>query len=355
LALTLDQVNAIRARTGQEPLTELPVETVPGNQEDEAAKKKAEEEAKPKAAEGSNPSTPSIPETDEQSVLKFLRERGISVDSINDLNKPVTEADLAKEAEERESAKLTFGLNKGLFNRKTHEQFILDRNSKQDLVFAHYAAESKKEDPELTDEEIQTEFAEKYGLSSEPNTRKHKRGQEEINLLGDLILQKKYASIYKLDTEFDQHESQIKGQKEIENKIRLQAPTYKKDIEDVFSELKKISHKYGEDEQYELEASEESLNDLKAKFLDSNYVAQKILQGYTKEQLKETAFTAYLSQNWPTLVKKMAEQMAFKKEKGVRGIVPVSTQSQQAQEQVSEVNKKVMQRVFPNHQPVGAN
>jgi hypothetical protein len=348
LALTLEQTNRIRATQGLEPLTELPQETSPVAEKPLEAKP-ADVKDKP------NPPAESIPEVDEQTVLKFLAERGISVGSVNDLNKPVTEADLAKEAEERENAKLTFGLNKGLFNRKTHEQFILDRNSKQDLVFAHYVAEAKKEDPELTDEEIQTEFAEKYGLSSEPNTRKHKRGQEEINLLGDLILQKKYASIYKLDNEFDQHESQVKGQREVENKIKLQAPAYKKDIEDVFGELKKISHKYADDEQYELEASEESLNDLKAKFLDSNYASQKILQGYTKEQLKDTAFTAYLSQNWPTLVKKMAEQIAFKKEKGVRGIVPVSTQSPQAQDQVSEQNKKVIQRIIPNYQPVGSN
>jgi hypothetical protein len=355
LELTLEQINVIRSKTGQEPLTELPTPAAPASTESEEEKKRLEEEAKQKEKQIPNPPPAPISEIDEDAVVKYLKGRGIQVESLNDLNKPLTAEDIEKQKEARENEKLTFGLNKGLFNRKTHEQFILDRNNKQDLVYAHYYQEAKKEDDTLTDEEIQTEFADKYGLSSEPNTRKHKRGQEELNLLGDLILNKKYANIYKLDAEYDSYEGQVKSQKELENKIKAQAPVYKKDIDDVFSDLKKITTKLGEDEEYDVELTEDALNELKGKFLDAGYVASKIASGYTKDQLKDTAYTALLREQFPTIIKKIVEQALYKKQKGVKGILPVNPSSKEGQSELSEQQQKIMQRTFPNQQPVVAN
>lgn len=330
---------------GEDPLTEMPTEE--GNNNQAAEENKAAIVSK----EDDKNKEVVIPEINDDAVLKYLQQKGLSVNSLEDLNKPVTEADLAKQADDRESAKLTYGLNKGLFNRKTHEQYILDKSNKQQLVFAQYYQDAKKEDPELTDEDIQAEFAAKYGLDSEPNTRKFKRGQQEIDILSDIILKNKYQNIYKLDNEFESYEKQTTTQREFERRLLNEAPVFKKQVDDVFSELKKITTKFSEDESYEVEVMDESLNSLKEKFLDKDFVAQKISQGYTKEEIKDIAFNALLRQHWPVFAQEIVKQALYKHQKGVKGITPVGPQQkQQVDANLTEQQKSVLQRLFPNHQ-----
>lgn len=342
MSQTLEQVNALRRMKGEDPLTELP------------AISNEEGDNNPKLDDNPDKNKPQLPaevSITDDAVLKYLQEKGISVNSLADLNKPLTEADLTKQADDRESAKLTYGLNKGLFNRKTHEQFILDKSNKQQLVFAQYYQDAKKEDPELTDEDIQSEFASKYGLDSEPNTRKFKRGQTEIDILSDIILKNKYKNIYSLDNEFDSYEKQTTTQREFEKRLLNEAPVFKKQVDDVFSELKKITTKFSEDESYEVEVLDESLNSLKEKFLDKNFVAQKISQGYTKEEIKDIAFNALLRQNWPVFAQEIVKQALYKQQKGVKGITPVGPQQkQQGGTNLTEKQELVLNRLFPNRQ-----
>lgn len=338
---------------GEEPLTELPSEEGNVGTGNEGGSGESGQQ-KTVVSEDKNKVDEPAPITDDI-ILKYLQQKGISVNSLDDLNKPATEADIAKQAEDRENAKLTYGLNKGLFNRKTHEQYILDKSNKQQLVFAQYYQDAKKEDPELSDEDIQSEFASKYGLDSEPNTRKHKRGLQEIEILGDIILKNKYQNIYKLDGEYDIYEKQTLTQKEFERKLLSEAPNYKKTVDDVFGELKKITTKFSDDESYDVDILDDAIISLKEKFLDKNFLSQKISEGYTKEELKEVAFTALLKQNWPLIAKEIANQAILKQQKGVKGIMPIGGQKNNDGNELSEKQKAVLQRLFPNHQTQVAN
>lgn len=353
MSQTLEQVNALRRMKGEEPLTELPSEE--GNSGTGNEGGLGESGQQNTAVEDKNKINEPAPITDDV-ILKYLQQKGITVNSLDDLNKPKTEADIEKQAEDRENAKLTYGLNKGLFNRKTHEQFILDKSNKQQLVFVQYYQEAKKEDPELSDEDIQSEFASKYGLDSEPTTRKHKRGLQEIEILGDIILKNKYNNIYKLDGEYDTYEKQTLTQKEFERKLLSEAPNYKKTVDDVFGELKKITTKFSDDESYDVDILDDAIVGLKEKFLDKNFIAQKISEGYTKEELKEVAFTAILKQNWPLIAKEIANQAILKQQKGVKGIMPIGGQhNSSGNDQLNDKQKAVLQRLFPNHQTQVAN
>ena len=133
MAQTLEQINALRRMKGEDPLTETPIEVDPNNPVVDENKPVTDA---PKLED--NKEDVVAPEINDDAVLKYLQQKGLPVKSLDDLNKPITEDDLAKQAEDRESAKLTYGLNKGLFNRKTHEQYILDKNNKQQLVFAQF-------------------------------------------------------------------------------------------------------------------------------------------------------------------------------------------------------------------------
>lgn len=356
---TLEQLNAVRRMKGEEPLTELPATETPapvpeGQLEDI--------NIPPVIAQKEEPKTQPAPavviaELSDATVLEYLKKnKGLSVVSLDDLNKPAIETDPEKAAEDRENAKLSYGLNKGLVNRKTHEQFILDRSNKQQLVFAQYYQEAKKEDPDLTDEDIQTEFAAKFGLDTEPATRKHKRGLQEIEILGDIILKNKYQNIYKLDGEYEAHEKSATSQRQFEQKILSEAPNYKKVVDDVFGELKKVSTKFSDEESYEVDVLDEAITGLKEKFLDQNYVAQMISQGYTKEGIKEIAFSALLNQNWPVFAKEIVNQALHKHQKGVKGILPVGNLEKAGDPfaNYTDNQKAAINRLFPGQQPVAA-
>ena len=357
MSQSLEQINALRRLKGEELLTELPAPEVSPSTTEETKETDTSSitTTTTDTADKNKKQEPVVPEITDDAVLKYLQQKGLPVNSLDELNKPVTEADLAKQADDRENAKLTYGLNKGLFNRKTHEQYILDKSNKQQLVFAQYYQDAKKEDPELTDEDIQVEFAAKYGLDAEPNTRKHKRGLQEIDILGDLILKNKYTNIYKLDNEYDVYERQTMSQKEFERKLISEAPIYKKTVDDIFGELTKITTKFSDDESYEVDVMEDVVIALKEKFLDKSFVAQKISEGYTKEDLKEVAFTALLKQNWPLIAKEIVNQALLKQQKGVKGIIPLGVQQKEANNHLTEQQQAVLNRYFPNHQPTVAN
>ena len=130
-----------------------------------------------------------------------------------------------------------------------------------------------------------------------------------------------------------------------------EAPIFKKHVDDVFSDLKKITTKFSDDESYEVEVMDEALNSLKEKFLDNNFVAQKISQGYTRDEIKDIAFNALLSQSWPVIAKEIVKQALYKQQKGVKGITTVGPQQkQQVDVSLTEQQQTVLNRYFPNHQ-----
>lgn len=354
MELNLETVNKMRAAQGLEPLTELPgaggaVTETP--EEIEAKRLLAEKggavetpeqlEAKRKAAEEKAKENPEL--SDEQ-LLKLLNGRGIKVDSLETLKAPIEQVDPVKLAEKRDADELAFGLTKGLFNKKEYEQFVADTQDPQDFVYAQYHAEAKAEDPELTDDDIQAEFLQKYGLNLAAESRQYKRGVKEINTLANVLLKEKYGKIYDAKGAFSAHEESAKTTSDRQKKIADAAPAYKKDLDEVFAEMKKIPFKFGDTDTYEVDTVEASLNEIKSYMQEDKYALPKIEGGYSKEALKAEAFATFLYKNFPTIAQEVANQHLKKHMAGVRGI-PLLGGSSQKQETVelTESQKKMVE------------
>lgn len=352
MAQTLEQHNIIRQRMGQEPLTELPNAVKPP----EDAPEKSVVEDKKETAPINQPAAQVVELTDE-AVLEYLKnKKGLSLQTFEDLNKPVTEADIQAQLEKKEDDKLAFGLNKGLFNRKTYENFISDRKSAGDFVFANFYETQKADDPSLTDEEIQTEFAVKFGLDAEPGTRKHKRGQQEINVLANELLKAKYPKIISLDSDYAQFETAQTTQKTYQQKIIQATPTYKKDLDEVFVQLGKIQAKFSDDKEYAVPVLETSLQEIKTFLSQPEFIEQRIQGGYTKEELHEIVYTALLRKNFPLFVEEITKQAMLEHQKGVRGILPSGKQVTEVAptNNLTEKQAEALKRIFPT-EPVVAN
>jgi hypothetical protein len=324
--MTLEAINNMRRIQGLELLTELPkdesdsggetpeqIEAKRVAAEAEAARIEAEKNKKPDANTEEN-------ELSDEELLKLLGKRGITAVSIEALKTPPTPPDPAKVAEQREADELAYALSKGLFNKKDYDSFLHDSQDPQDLVYAQYHAEAKAEDKDLTDEDIQAEFLSKFGLDAEPGTRKHKRGIKEINTIAESLLKQKYGKIYDAKSAFSTHEKDVLTTKETDTKVSVGVPVYKKDVEDIFTDLKKIPFKFSDTESVDIPVMQEYLDELKDAFLKPEHAKNKILSGYKKETLKEEVFAAFLYKNFPYLAKEIANQHLLKHSAGTKGI-----------------------------------
>lgn len=317
MALTLESVNKGREAQGLPPIDKLATDTSSAaNTED---KKEGQEGDKPTDTNtGDN-----LPELSDDRVLEFLKSKGITAASLEDL-KPKAAPDANKTpeelAEERANRKLTYALENKLFNTKDHEGFITDSKNKETLVFADYVVEARKDDPTLTDEDLQAEFTEKYGLGEDVTSRKHKRGQSEIDMLADKILKNRYGKIYEADNKFSKYESDQASEKTMQAAIKEKSPAFIKDINDISEGIKKIPVKLSETETYDATIREESINSTRNHFLKPEVIKQYISEGYTKDAIKDIFFTTVLRMDYASMIEDISNQRMLKKQAGTRGI-----------------------------------
>ncbi len=260
--------------------------------------------------------------TDDELVAELEKRTGRKVKSLDDLKPTPTEDDKKKAEENRDADKLSYGLKKGLFNRKQYESFIADSKDPKELVYGRELAAAKADDPAWDDEKEKTfraEFEEEFGLDLDPSSSKRKRGEKKLIAIAENILQKEYAPILNLDSAYGQYENQVNSQKEQEQKIIQAAPAYREDVTSIVSGLNKIDFAFGADS-FEVPVSKEMSEDLSEVMLDNNFSASQILSGVKKDKLNEFARQYLIGKYFQDLSFEAAKKYREKHEKGVRGI-----------------------------------
>jgi hypothetical protein len=261
--------------------------------------------------------------TDEMLFEELSKKTGKKFTSWDELKPKPEEIDKEKAAEQREANKLSYGLQKGLFNKKQFENFIADSKDPIGLVYAAELNEAKKDDPEWNadkEAEFKEEFEAKFGIGLDPSSSKYKRGQKQIGIIADTILRHEYSPIYNLEGEYSKYETVQTTEAANKKKILEVAPIYKKDVEEVVSGLATIDFPFGDDEKYTVPVSEEIRNSIQSVLMDQDFVKSKILEGYKKEEIAQLATNLVISQNYGSLAHEAAKLYRAKHEKGVRGI-----------------------------------
>lgn len=268
--------------------------------------------------------TPALPViTDEMLLEELSKKTGKKFTSWDELKPKPEEIDKEKAAEQREANKLSYGLQKGLFNKKQFENFIADSKNPIGLVYAAELNEAKKDDPQWDDDkekEFKEEFEEKFGLSLDPSASKYKRGQKQIGIIAETILRHEYSSIYGLEGEYSKHESFQNTEEANKKKILETAPVYKKEVDEIVTGLATVDIPFGSDEKYTVPVPQEMLDSVKQVLLDPDFVSSQVLKGYNKEEIAQIATNMVISQNFGALAHEAAKQYRAKHEKGIRGI-----------------------------------
>lgn len=288
------------------------------------AKKKGEEDKLAEIEKEKLKNKPvEVPEPTDEQLLEIASKRsGRKITSWDDLKLSPTEEEKKKEEENRDSAKLSFGLKKGLFNKKQYESFIADSKDPKDLVYSRELAAAKEEDKEWNDEkekEFKEEFEAKFGLDLDSTAPKYKRGQKQLLMIADNMLRNDYRSIYSLDAEYDKFETEQNNRTAQEQKILQAAPVYKKDAEEVIASFKNIEMDFA-GEKYDVPVSAEAIQNVTEALLENGFASSKIVGGYKKEELADIARRIIITENFNELSFEAAKKYREKHEKGIRGI-----------------------------------
>lgn len=291
--------------------------------------------------------TPELELDDEKVLAYFKTKKGKEITSLEELLNPkveLTEEQKNAAKEKRDSEKIAYGLQNGKFTQKELKEYINDSSNPQQLVFAAYAASQKEIAPELTDEEIRDEFEDKFSLNEETDSRKYKAGQTLLANIAGKLINDRHSKILNLENDYSDFENSTASQNAQTAKIQAQTPIYKKDIEQIKSEVGKVSFKIGE-EVFETTLPEKSVNETISKLLTPDYIERQITKGWTKEEIKQVAQTSAILENLPTIMQEYADKQVLKNQAGLRGIIPENQRrgKQLTEDQMSENQKRAQE------------
>lgn len=333
----LEKQNEIRRRNGLLELTELPPtpEEIQAKKEAEAlaekerlaaeadAKQKEEESRKQQAeAERIRLEKEQQPkEIDEAQLLAQLQKVNPNIKSLADLKPQPSQEELEREKEAREGEKIRWGLKNGKFKKQELENYFAESKDPVSLVFNNFSEKVKAADSDLTPEQIKEMFDERFGLNKDPESWQYKNGQEELSILANQHIGKKYSNILSLENDYSAHEQSVHQQTSEQARILANAPAYRKDVEEAFSNVSVYRTKIG-DESFEVVLPTDFIERAKNQMLSDDYATSEIKKGWSKEELNATALNLAYIENKDFIHQKIAEQYHWNRQKGTRGIVP---------------------------------
>jgi hypothetical protein len=352
----LEDINKILRENGKPELTELPKPKEEKTEGKTTAEIEAENLAAAELAKKTEAEKNKTPERkiDADAVLAFLNEQGIVATSLEDLKRPAAPEDKEKIAERKEAEKLSWGLASGKFTRKEYETLVKDSADLEKLAFSDYHAKAKAEDPNLSDADIQAEFADLYGINEDVKSRRYKNGQHNLQVVASDLLAKKHQKILSLDSEYSAYEQSQNYTKEKQQKILLGAPAYKTAVQTAMTRIKKITAKFDDTESYEAQVADELIAKVEGEFLNPEYAAKMIDKGYTVEQIEEIGFTRVLREAFPIISKEVAVQYHKNKVAGTKGLPPAGFKDKRPKTALTEDQQKMVDEYEKNKREVEA-
>jgi hypothetical protein len=182
---------------------------------------------------GNPPPNQNADELDDAKLLAALQKRGIAATSLADLQKPAapaaepTEEEKRAAAEQKRTKALKFGLDNRLFTQAEYEASIAFNSRKaEEVVKEDFSARLLKENPDLTQEDIDDLFEEKFFLSEPEGGAKHKLGQQELQEYYNRIKTGKYGKILDVEKVYEGYESNLS-----------KAQSYATQIDQLFKEI----------------------------------------------------------------------------------------------------------------------
>lgn len=257
------------------------------------------------------------PELSNEDLLKLVSERtGVAISSLDELNrlKPQpTEADIAAEAERRNTEMLAFGLAQSKFTKEEYDAYQLALSNKKDLVRTEIVAQIEAAFPEMSPDAIQEKVANYFFENLEETDPLRVARENEIMTLSDIKIKDKFKNIVNLAADFDQYNEGITNQTNFDRKVEATSPVYKADVSTALKSLQKFSVPVPDSKNpantvnIELSYSDTDLKEVEDLLTTPDQIKNAVKEGYTPEKIKELADFILWKKHGPRLISQAAK------------------------------------------------
>lgn len=218
-------------------------------------------------------------------------------------------ADEQKEADEQKKQDaLKFGLEKNLFKKKDYDNYLIFNNrSKEDVVKDEFAAELRKEDADISDEDIEEQFKTTYHLFDDEKSIKYKKGMQQIEALYDKIKTEKFGAIVDVESVYEG------VQKNIEH-----AKVFKTELDTTLSKMEsKLSFDIDGEKINATLFTPEQAESIKANYLTSEMMQALLTEDgkINADALSEEIKKDFMYDNFNSIVAEAAKTLADRKVK----------------------------------------
>lgn len=258
-------------------------------------------------------------------ILKQLSKKlGREITSLDDLKSPAkieTPEDKAAKEQERENAKLSFGLQNKKITNKEVEAFIADSGNPKSVAYDYFSAQQKEIDSSLTEKEIKEKFQYKYSLNEDEDSVEYKQGQKDLNFIANTLIKERHKKYLNLENEYSNYEQTI-AEKEAYNKdILSKTPAYKSIVEKAAQKFKKIEIK-ANNSVYTIELDDSIISGYVNQMLTPDYAEKIISNGWSEVQIESSFLTSLKADNFDSLLESVLERELLKAQKGLKGVLP---------------------------------
>jgi hypothetical protein len=300
--LQLDALNEERKTKGETALDKLPESTEP-------------------------PAKTAVVEiTDDLILARFNEKNGTDYKSFDEL-KPkaapivLTPEEIEAKKEERENKKIAWAITNGKVSEKKLKAYSVDSNDPSKLVYAEFVAKKKEENPDMSDEDIDSAFesAEEY------------MGKDVIKKMGESILRNKYSEIFGIDKDFSSFEEQETSKLSFISKKEKEAPMFVKANTDAIDKYVndgiefEITLAEGQPPvKLKVDVDKAKVDAVKNYFTSDERVENAIKNGYKSEDVDVLIKNTLITANINEVVKQVYQQAMTDKEAIKRGIPPLN-------------------------------
>jgi len=258
---------------------------------------------------------------DTEKLLKALSKvTGRTISSLEELEVPkqeLTKEQLEKRAQERETAKMEFGLKNKIISKDQIESFLSDKNNPTEVAYSVYATNIKDLNPELTDKQIRERFEERYSLNEDEDSVEFKAGQGELNLIAKTAIERNHSDYLSLESKYAAFEQSQTKEAERKASILKKAPQFRNDIKAVAERCKNITVAGKK-----VEIGDDIIGEYVNEIFASPETESIIENGYTLEGLENALKDKIVKDNLDNIVTGLIDAAVLKAQAGVRGVIP---------------------------------
>jgi len=257
------------------------------------------------------------PEMSAEDLLKEINKRTganlTSLDALEAFKPQPTAEELRIEAEKRNTEMLTYGLANGKFKKEDYDAYQLALANKKELVKSEIREKLTLAFPEMAPEAIEEKVA-NYMFEHLDETDPLRVAREnEIMTLSDMKIKDKFKNIVDLPKDFDQYHESINSKANFERKKQAALPVYKSDVSAALKSLQNFTVPVPDSKNPQntvnvpLGYSDTDLKEVEDMFLADEQFSTFVRDGYTPEQLKETADFILWKKHGPRLISQAAK------------------------------------------------